>query len=52
MPGQTTRYRSVALVVLGIVIVVLGILVVIGLVTGDDTGELDPQNGEIVLLLR
>lgn len=52
MPEQTTRYRAVALVVLGIIIVVLGIFVIIGLISGDDTGEIDPQNGEIVTLLR
>ena len=52
MPEQTTRYRAVALVVLGIIIVVLGIFVIIGLISGDDTGESDPQNGEIVTLLR
>ncbi|MDF1603638.1 hypothetical protein [Nocardioides sp. YIM 152315] len=50
MPEQTTRYRAVALVVLGIIVVVLGIFVVIGLIAGDDTDEIDPQNGEVVTL--
>jgi hypothetical protein len=52
MPEQTTRYRAVALVVLGIIVLVLGIFVVIGLVNGDDTDEIDPQNGYVVTLLR
>jgi hypothetical protein len=52
MPEQTTRYRAVALVVLGIIVLVLGIFVVIGLVSGDDTDEIDPQNGYVVTLPR
>lgn len=52
MPEQTTRYRSVALIVLGIIVVVLGTFVLIGLLTGDETDQIDPQNGEIITLLR
>ena len=51
MPGETKRYRAVALVVLGIIVVVLGIFVVIGLLEGDDTENIDPQNGQVVTLL-
>lgn len=46
MPGETNRYRAVALVVIGIIVVVLGIFVVIGLLLGDDTDEVDPQNND------
>lgn len=47
MPGQTTRHRAVALVVLGIIVLVLlAYLVVARAVGGDDTGEIDPQNGD------
>lgn len=46
MPGETNRYRAVALVVIGIIVVVLGIFVVIGLLLGDDTDEVDPQNDD------
>ncbi|GAB6986043.1 hypothetical protein [Nocardioides pyridinolyticus] len=50
MPVETKRYRAVALVVLGIIVVVLGIFVLIGLLEGDDTDEIDPQNGQVVTL--
>lgn len=46
MPGETKRYRAVALVVLGIIVVVLGIFVLIGVLEGDDTDEVDPQNND------
>ncbi|HEU5038379.1 MAG TPA: hypothetical protein VFT70_15330 [Nocardioides sp.] len=54
MPGQTTRYRAVGLIVLGlIVLVLLAYLVVAWAVGGDDTGEIDPQNGRSApVLLR
>lgn len=52
MPGQTTRYRAVALIVLGIILVVLGAyLIVAWALGGDDTGEIDPQNGQVVTSL-
>ena len=51
MPGETKRYRAVALVVIGIIVVVLGTFLLIGLLLGDDTDEVDPQNGEVVTLL-
>ena len=44
MPGETKRYRAVALVVLGIIVVVLGIFILIGVLEGDETDEIDPQN--------
>jgi hypothetical protein len=50
MPGETQRYRAVALVVLGIIVVVLGAFLLIGLLLGDDTDEVDPQNGQVVSL--
>jgi hypothetical protein len=44
---QSTRHRGVALVVLGIIVLVLlAYLVVAWAVGGDDTGEIDPQNGD------
>jgi hypothetical protein len=51
MPGQTTRYRAVGLVVLGIIVIVLGIFVIIGLISGDDTDDIDPQNGDVITML-
>jgi hypothetical protein len=42
------RRRAVFLVVLGVVIVALGAMLLIGILRGDDTGEIDPQNGEVV----
>lgn len=46
MPGETKRYRAIALVVLGIIALVVSAYLVIGLVLGDDTDEVDPQNNE------
>jgi hypothetical protein len=44
--SQTTRYRAIALVVLGI-LVVLAIFVVVALLNGgDDTDQIDPQNND------
>ncbi|GAA1134500.1 hypothetical protein [Nocardioides aquiterrae] len=44
---QTSRYKAVGLVVLGIIVVVLlAYLVVAWAAGGDDTGEIDPQNGD------
>ncbi len=47
MAEQSTRYRAVALIVLGIIVLVLAAyLVVAWAVGGDDTGDIDPQNGD------
>ncbi len=49
MSEQTTRYRSVALIVLGIIVVVLAIYLVVALVAGgDDTDQIDPQNAPVI----
>jgi len=40
------RRRALLLVVLGI-LAVLAVLLLIGTVLGDDTGEIDPQNGKV-----
>lgn len=34
------------LVVLGVIVVVLGTFLLIGILAGDDTDEIDPQNGD------
>ncbi|MBA2955434.1 hypothetical protein GON03_13940 [Nocardioides sp. MAH-18] len=54
MPGQSKRQYAVAAVVIGIIVVVLGAyLIVVSAQGGDDTGEIDPQNGYVVVdLLR
>jgi hypothetical protein len=53
MAEQTpARRRAVVFVVLGIALTVLLILLLIGLVQGDDTDQIDKQNGEVVTLLR
>jgi len=41
------RRLALALVVLGI-LVLLGVMLLIGSILGDDTDQIDPQNGEIV----
>jgi hypothetical protein len=55
MAEQTpARRRAVIAVVLGIALIgVLGMLLV-GLIRGDETDQIDPQNGEVVItpLLR
>lgn len=50
MPAQTTRYRAVALVVGAVILVGLGAFLLIGLIQGDDTENIDPQNGKVVIL--
>jgi hypothetical protein len=54
MPGQSNRQGAVFLVVLGIIVVALGAMLLIGVLRGDDTDQVDPQNGEVVIspLLR
>ena len=52
--AEPTRTRRIALtlVVVGI-LVVLAVMLLIGRILGDDTDQIDPQNGEIVTgLLR
>ena len=34
------------LVVLGVIVAVLGTFLLIGILAGDDTDEIDPQNGD------
>ena len=46
MVGESKRYRAVALVVIGVIVVVLGIFVLIGVLEGDETDEIDPQNND------
>lgn len=46
------RRRALLLVVLGIAAVGLLSMLLIGLLSGDDTDQIDPQNGEVVTLLR
>jgi hypothetical protein len=41
------RRRALLLVVVGI-LVLLGVLLMIGIILGDDTDEIDPQNGDVV----
>ena len=51
MDQQTTRYRTVALVVLGVIIVAVAMYFVVAAINGgDDTDQLDPQNGQVVVL--
>jgi hypothetical protein len=40
------RRGVLLLVVLGIIVVVLGAFLLIGVLSGDDTGQIDPQNGD------
>jgi hypothetical protein len=44
------RRRAVFLVVLGVVVLALGAMLLIGTLRGDETDEIDPQNGEVVTL--
>jgi hypothetical protein len=47
------RRRALAFVVLGIIVVVLGAyLIVSWAVGGDDTDQIDPQNGQVVTGFR
>jgi len=46
----STRPRVLIFVVLGI-LAVLAVLLLVGIVLGDDTESIDPQNGEMVRLL-
>jgi len=47
---ETARRRAVVLVVFGVIVVGLGAMLIIGLVQGDDTEHIDPQNGQIIVL--
>jgi hypothetical protein len=42
-----TRRRALLLVVLGI-LAVLAVLLLVGTLLGDDTDQIDPQNGEVI----
>ena len=46
MDTREGRRGVLMLVVLGILIVVLGAFLLIGVLSGDDTGQIDPQNGD------
>ena len=43
-PGESRRL-VLFVVIIGIIVVVLGVFLLIGVLSGDDTGEIDPQNG-------
>jgi hypothetical protein len=43
------RRRALLFVVLGI-LAVLAVLLLVGTVLGDDTNEIDPQNGELTTI--
>jgi hypothetical protein len=45
-----TRRRALLFVVLGI-LVVLGVLLLVGTILGDDTDQIDPQNGKVATFL-
>jgi hypothetical protein len=47
---ETSRRRAVVLVVFGVIVVGLGAMLIIGLVQGDDTENIDPQNGQVIVL--
>jgi hypothetical protein len=47
---ETSRRRAVVLVVFGVIVVGLGAMLIIGLVQGDDTEHIDPQNGQVIVL--
>ena len=52
MAEQTpARRKAVMLVVLGIAITVLLVLVLIGRILGDNTGQIDPQNANVITLV-
>ena len=43
-PGESRRL-VLFVVIIGIIVVVLGVFLLIGVLSGGDTGEIDPQNG-------
>jgi hypothetical protein len=45
---ETSRTRAIALVFFGVIVVGLGAMLIIGLVLGDDTEHIDPQNGKVI----
>jgi hypothetical protein len=45
-----TRRRALLLVVLGI-LAVLAVLLLVGTILGDDTDQIDPQNGKVTTVL-
>ena len=45
-PAESRRL-VLFVVIIGIIVVVLGVLVLIGVLSGDDTGEIEPQNGHM-----
>jgi hypothetical protein len=47
---ETSRPRAIVLVVFGVIVVGLGAMLTIGLVLGDDTEQIDPQNGKVIVL--
>jgi hypothetical protein len=47
---ETSRTRAIALVVFGVIVIGLGAMLIIGLVLGDDTEHIDPQNGKVIVL--
>jgi hypothetical protein len=50
MPGQSKRQYAVAAIVIGIIVVVLGAyLIIAGALGGDETDQIDPQNGQVVI---
>ncbi|MFC5494655.1 hypothetical protein [Nocardioides caricicola] len=51
MALQSSRPLAVALVVLAVIVVGLGAFLLIGLLQDDKT-DIDPQNGEVVTLVR
>ena len=48
--ANRTRRRALFLVVLAI-LVALGVLLMVGLILGDHSDQIDPQNGEVATLL-
>ena len=49
MADPTRNRRALLLVVLGILLA-LGSLLLVGVILGDDTDQIDPQNGEVASL--
>lgn len=47
---ETSRRRAVVLAVLGVIAIGLGAMLIIGLVQGDDTENIGPQNGQVIVL--